>query len=317
MPALAEDAREAATAEATLSPPPAGLATTEAEPTAAVSPPAVVAAALPCAIPIEIGDQPTRKILVRPESMVADVDDPPERFDLELGSRRPRVMALAGVLLLGGIGIAVWATRSGSAPSTGKPVVAARPEPASTSAPSFPAQVAPPAANPVVAPAAQATPTPTPLAASPVAAPAEMASPTAQGSGKLASPRLRPARPAHAAKSTIAVAARPVPRSESPASSLATAVSTPPPAPATADDLVREAQHAWMAGNHAAAISKAQAALKAAPNPAQVAQAYELIATCACALGQADTARAAIAHLGDSKREAVRARCMKNGLTIE
>jgi hypothetical protein len=98
---------------------------------------------------------------------------------------------------------------------------------------------------------------------------------------------------------------------------LATAVSTPSPAPATADDLVREAQHAWMAASYAAAISKAQAALKAAPNLTQAAQAYELIATCACAIGQIDAARVAIAHLGDSKREAVRARCMKNGVRIE
>jgi serine/threonine-protein kinase len=322
MPALVEAVREAAPAVATLSTPPAGPAMTEAEPSAAVITPAEVAAALPCETSAELDDPPTRTMLALFDSLVADVDDPPERFDLELGSRRPRAMALAGVLLLGGIGIAVWATRSGSAPRTSKPVVAARTAPVPTpapSAPSLPPQVAPPAAAPVVEPPAQAmpAPTPAPLAAAPVAAPAEMAGSTAQGSGKLASPRLRPARPAHAAKSTIAVAARPVPRSESPASSLATAVSTPPPAPATADDLVREAQHAWMAGNHAAAISKAQAALKAAPNPAQAAQAYELIATCACALGQVDAARVAISHLGDSKREAVRARCMKNGVRIE
>jgi hypothetical protein len=98
---------------------------------------------------------------------------------------------------------------------------------------------------------------------------------------------------------------------------LATALSTPPPAPATANDLVREAQDAWMAGHYASAISKAQAALKAEPKPAQAVQAYELIATCACAIGQPDAAREAASHLGDSKRELVRARCTKNGVTID
>jgi tetratricopeptide (TPR) repeat protein len=85
----------------------------------------------------------------------------------------------------------------------------------------------------------------------------------------------------------------------------------------TTDDLVREAQHAWMAGNYASAISKAQAALKAEPKPAQAVQAYELIATCACAIGQPDVAREAASHLVDSKRALVRASCMKNGVTID
>jgi serine/threonine protein kinase len=161
MPALVEAVREAAPAVATLSTPPAGPAMTEAEPSAAVITPAEVAAALPCETSAELDDPPTRTMLALFDSLVADVDDPPERFDLELGSRRPRAMALAGVLLLGGIGIAVWATRSGSAPRTSKPVVAARTAPVPTpapSAPSLPPQVAPPAAAPVVEPPAQAMP---------------------------------------------------------------------------------------------------------------------------------------------------------------
>jgi hypothetical protein len=36
-----------------------------------------------------------------------------------------------------------------------------------------------------------------------------------------------------------------------------------------------------------------------------------------CAIGQTDAAREAALHLSDSKREAVRAMCMKNGVTIE
>ena len=37
----------------------------------------------------------------------------------------------------------------------------------------------------------------------------------------------------------------------------------------------------------------------------------------ACAIGQTDAAREAASHLSDSKLEAVRAMCMKNGVTIE
>lgn len=72
-----------------------------------------------------------------------------------------------------------------------------------------------------------------------------------------------------------------------------------------------------MRGHHTAAIGKAQAVLKAKPKPAQVVQAYEIIATCSCALGQADTAREAASHLSDTRRELVKAVCKRNGVTIE
>jgi hypothetical protein len=102
------------------------------------------------------------------------------------------------------------------------------------------------------------------------------------------------------------------------ASSGAAAPAAPmPPAPATTDDLVREAQQAWLRGHYAYAIGKAQAALKTETKPAQAAQAYEIIGTCSCALGEADAAREAVSHLGETKREMVKAACEKRGVALE
>jgi serine/threonine protein kinase len=279
---------------------------------AAVTPPPTVMAAdlaagastadLPAEISAGLVDQPSRMTLVRSAAIVADVDQHPERLDLVPISRRPQVIVLVGVLILGGVGIAVSARRGGSASSTMKPVVASQISPIPTPPPP------PLAAVPVAAPAAPAAPAePAPAIALPrpePPAPVETARATARAQDKLTS-----ARPRAAQASNPRTAARVIPTPPETAPT--------PPVPASAGDFVREAQHAWMAGQHALAISKAQAALKAAPNLAQAAQAYELIATCACAIGQPDAAREAALHLSDSKREAVRAMCMKNGVTIE
>jgi hypothetical protein len=126
--------------------------------------------------------------------------------------------------------------------------------------------------------------------------------------------------PAPTAESETAPAAKPEPQSEPkpPAPSTATAEPEPaPPAPPTVDNLVREAQKAWMRGHYAVAISQAQAALKSEPKQAQAVQAYEIIATSSCAIGQADTAREAASHLSDTKRELVKAACEKHGVMIE
>ncbi len=351
-------------AAAVKTPPPAILATAD-DPAAAVKtpPPALVAADLSVESPAGVTDQPSWRTLERPEAIISDLEERPERFVLEAGSRRPRVIALVGVLLLGGAGIAVWAARSGSLHSTTRPVVASPPPPAPTPAPSPPQLAADPvavAAAPV-APAPTPAPSPPPQAAAPVAAPAapaaeEAAAPaavlprektaapaklaraTAHAPGKLASSRTgrvrpnsaRPKPPVAAAKTATApaLAAAPVPptaakaklqpESEPPTPSTATAASaSTTAASATVDDLVREAQLAWMRGHHTAAIGKAQAVLKAKPKPAQVVQAYEIIATCSCALGQADTAREAASHLSDTRRELVKAVCKRNGVTIE
>jgi serine/threonine-protein kinase len=202
-----------------------------------------------------------------------------------------------------------------------------------------------PLAAPVAAPVAPTAEVPKPEPA----APAKMARATSRGPGKLVALRTRPTQAsgrqmapaipaplesvaeiapaaettptpaaAPAAETTSARAAKPKPQPESepPTPSAATAEPAPP-APTTVDDLVREAQRAWMRGHYAAAIGKAQAALKAEPKAAQAVQAYEIIATCSCAIGAADAAREAASHLSDSKRELVKASCEKNGVTIE
>jgi hypothetical protein len=122
--------------------------------------------------------------------------------------------------------------------------------------------------------------------------------------------------PVAKAETAPAPAAKAKPQTESEPPAPKTAAAEPEPTP-TVDDFVREAQHAWMAGHYAAAIGKAQSALKAEPNPAQAVQAYELIATCSCAIGKADAARVAASHLSDAKREAVKTVCEKHGVTIE
>src|ERR1039457_2220609 len=361
-----------------VTPPPELVAMAE-NPTAAVitPPPEVVASEdLTAEIPAELAEQLRRRMLdeERPEHFGPEADVLLDKTGLP-NSRRPWVMALVGALLLGGVGIAVWAARSGSAPHTMKPVVVSAPVP--TPAPAS----APGAAAPVVAPAAPATAAPAAALPKPEpAAPVETARATARGSGKVASSRIRPVSassarrtarvirvppetatalateaetaPVPAAETATAPAAetatapaaetatapapvakaetapvakaetapapaakaKPQPESELPAPRMATAESKPTP---TVDDLVREAQHAWMAGHYAAAIGKAQSALKAEPTLAQAVQAYEIIATCSCAIGKADAARAAASHLSDTKREAVKAVCEKNGVTIE
>ena len=266
--------------------------------------------------------------LVRHEAILLDVDERPERFGREAGSRRPQVIALGCVLLLGVVGIAAWAARSGSAPIKQVPVIVARAAPVPTPAPP------PLAAAPVMAPAAPAPAAPAVALPRPESvAPALMAKATVSAPSKPASARIRPIQASSARRSARVIPAMPgiSPTPAAATETVPTAKSEPasepparpavepalPTAPSSVADLVREAQHAWMAGHYVAAISKAQSALKAEPNPAQAVQAYELIATCACAIGKADAAREAASHLGDSKRELVKATCGKNGVTIE
>ena len=351
-------------AAAVLTPPPAAVVMAD-DPASSVNtpPPAARAADLPAGFSVGSDGQPSRMNLARPEAIVPDADERPERFDRAPSSRRPWVMALASLLLLGA-GIAVWAARSGLAPSSTKPVVTLQTAPAPTPAPA-PLAAAPVPAVPAAPAAPVPPPSPPPLAAAPVvtpaapaaapaaalprlepAVPAAMARATARGPGKRASARIRHAQasrgsrtapvipapsetetapateletaPAAEIETAPAAKPRPQPESEPPVPSIAPAEPKPsPPAPASADDLVREAQHAWMAGHYALAISKAQAALKAEPKHAQAVQAYEIIATSSCAIGQAGTAREAASHLSDTERELVRTMCKASGVTIE
>ena len=72
-----------------------------------------------------------------------------------------------------------------------------------------------------------------------------------------------------------------------------------------------------MAGHYALAISKARTALKAEPKHAQAVQAYEIIATSSCALGQIGAAREAALHLSGADRDLVKTMCKASGVTIE
>jgi hypothetical protein len=83
------------------------------------------------------------------------------------------------------------------------------------------------------------------------------------------------------------------------------------------DDLVREAQRAWMSGQNAVAVGKARAALRAQPGPAQALQAYEIIGMCSCALRDGAAAREAASHLGSTRREMIKGVCEKNGVPIK
>jgi serine/threonine-protein kinase len=235
-----------------------------------------------------------------------------------------------------------------SAPSVVAPA-AVPPEPAATAeaAPSVAVPAAVPAAAPPVATAptkpapSVATVPPKPAARAAVspkaAAPAEPHRPLGKhrrsathASGKHASARARiasarrarhaaPAAPKPTATAT-APAAEPLPEPPAPgktASAPAPAPVTVPAEPANAEDLLQEAQRTRKRGHFAAAIGKARAALAAEPTPAQAAQAYELIGICACARGDASTAREAAGHLADSRRDMVKAMCEEMGQKID
>ncbi|HEX7508514.1 MAG TPA: protein kinase [Polyangia bacterium] len=352
---------------AVITPPPTAVKMVEEPPKAVdTPPPAAVVADLSAEVSAAIDDPPSQGPLERSEEIVPDIEERPEHFDLDAAGipgklgRLRRLITLAGVLLLGGV--ALWATRSGSAHSPTKPVLVSRTASTPTAAPpptSLTAApgVAPAASADPVAPPVAPVPTPAPSlvmavpAAAPVApavvpapelptpepaAPAEMAEATARAADKLALSRIRPTQassarrtarvgpvppesaPVLAAKTTPAPAVEPVPRSEPLDSNTATAKSAPtPPAPVSVDDLVRQAQHAWMAGHYAQAISKAQTALKAQPMYAQIVQAYEIIATSSCALGLSAAAREATFHLSGAERELVKTMCKASGMTIE
>jgi hypothetical protein len=126
-----------------------------------------------------------------------------------------------------------------------------------------------------------------------------------------------PAAPAKAANQS---ATKPTaqPDSESAAPSKTNALVNPAPRPpASAADLIREAQQAWLAGQNATAIAKARAGLKAQPTTAQTTQAYEIIGICSCGLRDGRTAREAASHLSTVRRGVVRADCEKNGVPID
>ena|GEM_PF-1127249 len=167
--------------------------TTAGDPAAAMvtPPPVAVGAGSPGRSPAGSPDESGGMRLEPPQAVIPDLEERPARFrrDKRVSSgrrtpglsRRPQAIALVGVLLLGGAGVALWAARRGSAPKATGPVVAAQTTPAAAIPPT-PAAPAPAAAIPPTpaAPAPAAAIPPTPAAPAPAApTPPSMAPPTA------------------------------------------------------------------------------------------------------------------------------------------
>jgi ABC transport system ATP-binding/permease protein len=118
-----------------------------------------------------------------------------------------------------------------------------------------------------------------------------------------------PRRPAPAAAVAVAkpAAARPAP-------ARAGESAKPEPAPAAdADKLIKDAQQAWLRGQHAVAIDAARKALRQKPN---LANAYQIIAICSCALHDADGAAKAYEKLDERNKLYVKSSCQKNGISF-
>ena len=81
--------------------------------------------------------------------------------------------------------------------------------------------------------------------------------------------------------------------------------------PGDADKLIRDAQQAWLRGQHAVAIDNARKALRAKPG---LTNAYQIIAICSCALRDADSAARAYEKLDDRNKDYVKRSCQKYGI---
>ena len=79
------------------------------------------------------------------------------------------------------------------------------------------------------------------------------------------------------------------------------------------DKLIKDAQQAWFRGQYAVAIDSARRALKAKPG---LANAYQIIAVCSCALKDADSAAKAFEKLDDRNKQYVRSSCQKSGINL-
>ena len=123
-----------------------------------------------------------------------------------------------------------------------------------------------------------------------------------------------PARPAAAPP----VAPRPAPRPAAAPPPVAAAArppedNTPPGAP-DADELLQQAQDAWLKGQYAAAIEASRRALRAKPG---LARAYQIIAVCSCSLRDSDSANKAYERLDETNKKMVKQLCQKSGVTID
>ncbi|HEY0711328.1 MAG TPA: FHA domain-containing protein, partial [Polyangia bacterium] len=127
-------------------------------------------------------------------------------------------------------------------------------------------------------------------------------------------PAPRPAEP-RVPVATRPVAERPVaaarpPRPETPRPA---AVAPAPPETGDPEELLQEAQQAWLKGQFAAAIESARRALRVRPN---LPRAYQIIAVCSCSLRDADSATKAYDRLDERMRPLVKSACQKSGITL-
>jgi pSer/pThr/pTyr-binding forkhead associated (FHA) protein len=135
-------------------------------------------------------------------------------------------------------------------------------------------------------------------------------------------PAPKPAPAPEAAKPSgrrvAAAAAKPAPAKPAPAKPVAAkpaepAKPEPSAAAGDADKLIKDAQQAWLHGQHAAAIDYARKALRAKPG---LTNAYQIIAICSCALRDADGAARAYEKLDERNRLYVKSSCQKNGISF-
>jgi len=82
---------------------------------------------------------------------------------------------------------------------------------------------------------------------------------------------------------------------------------------ADAEKLIKEAQQAWLRGQHAVAIDSARKALRLKPN---LTNAFQIIAICSCALHDAASAAKAYEKLDERNKLYVKSSCQKNGISF-
>jgi tetratricopeptide (TPR) repeat protein len=113
----------------------------------------------------------------------------------------------------------------------------------------------------------------------------------------------------------VAAAPKPAPRRPAPAPVTARpgAAKPEPAAAADPDKLIKDAQQAWLRGQHAAAIESARKALRLKPT---LTNAYQIIAICSCALHDAAAAAKAYEKLDERNKLYVKQSCQKNGITF-
>jgi tetratricopeptide (TPR) repeat protein len=122
----------------------------------------------------------------------------------------------------------------------------------------------------------------------------------------------------------VAAAPKPAPRRSAPAPVMARPTAARPVAAkpveavkpelaADADRLIKDAQQAWLRGQHALAIDAARRALRVKPN---LTNAYQIIAICSCALHDADSAARAYEKLDERNKLYVKSSCQKNGISF-